>query len=165
MKYTNDTVRRQDRLLAEDRAIELLRNNEYGVLSLYDKENDCAYGIPVNYVWDQKESIYIHCAPEGRKLRCIDENANVSFCVVGRTNLLPNKFTTEYESIVLEGKAHRNLSCEEKMKGLESILDKFSSPFKTMGMKYTQKSFGRVEVLRIDITQWSGKCKSVPKSD
>jgi uncharacterized protein len=34
MKYNNDNVRRQDRLLAEDEARELLRTGEYGVLSM-----------------------------------------------------------------------------------------------------------------------------------
>lgn len=32
MKYVNDTVRRQDRLMDEERALELLRESEYGVL-------------------------------------------------------------------------------------------------------------------------------------
>ena len=32
MKYVNDRVRRQDRLMDEERAIELLRDGEYGVL-------------------------------------------------------------------------------------------------------------------------------------
>ena len=34
MKYNNDNVRRQDRLLEEDRAYALLREGEYGVLSM-----------------------------------------------------------------------------------------------------------------------------------
>ena len=34
MRSINDTVRRQDRLLDEARAIELLRESEYGVLSM-----------------------------------------------------------------------------------------------------------------------------------
>ena len=86
MKYNNDNVRRQDRLLAEDEACELLRTGEYGVLSMVD-DTECgarAYGLPVNYVWDGDKTLYIHCAKEGRKLRCIAQNACVSFCVVGR---------------------------------------------------------------------------------
>ena len=62
MKYVNDTVRRQDRLMDEERAIELLRESEYGVLSMVDTDGS-AYGVPLNYVWDGGQSIYIHCAP------------------------------------------------------------------------------------------------------
>lgn len=66
MNYTNEQIRRQDRLLEKEKAISLLKNGEYGVLSMQDEENG-AYGVPINYVWNKKNSIYIHCAPEGRK--------------------------------------------------------------------------------------------------
>ena len=60
MKYVNDTVRRRDRLMDEVRARELLRDSEYGVLSMID-ENGIPYGIPVNHEWNVEDSIYIHC--------------------------------------------------------------------------------------------------------
>ena len=66
MKYNNDNVRRQDRLLEEDRAYALLREGEYGVLSMTTPTGG-VYGIPLNFVWDGQENIYIHCAPRGRK--------------------------------------------------------------------------------------------------
>lgn len=39
MKYINNTIRRQDRLLDEERAKEILRTAEYGVMSMVD-DND-----------------------------------------------------------------------------------------------------------------------------
>ena len=48
--YTNEQVRRQDRLLDENLADELVRKGEYGVLSMVTPEGE-GYGIPVNYVW------------------------------------------------------------------------------------------------------------------
>src|SRR3972149_8062353 len=95
--FTNSAVRRQDRLLDAEQATKLLQIGVYGVLSLVDKDGQ-AYGIPINYVWDSRNSIYLHCAPEGRKLNCIKSNNKVSFCVVGNTHVLPDKFSTEYES-------------------------------------------------------------------
>ena len=44
MPYDNSAVRRQDRLLDEARARELLAGGRFGVLSLVD--GDGAYGIP-----------------------------------------------------------------------------------------------------------------------
>ena len=61
MKYVNDRVRRQDRLMDEARALELLREGEYGVLSMV--ADGGGYGVPVNFVWDGVRSVYIHCAP------------------------------------------------------------------------------------------------------
>lgn len=164
MKFDNSAVRRQDRLLGQDRAEELLRSAEWGVLSMSDEDGQ-PYGVPLNYVWDGERSLYVHCAPEGRKLSCLDHEARVSFCVVSRVNLLPSKFTTEYESIVLTGRAVRHLADEEKRHALELLLDKLSPAGKVIGMKYAQGSFHRVEILRIDIESWSGKSKRVPAAD
>jgi nitroimidazol reductase NimA-like FMN-containing flavoprotein (pyridoxamine 5'-phosphate oxidase superfamily) len=160
MEYRNEDIRRQDRLLPGERATELLRESEFGVLSMVSAEGE-AYGVPVNYVWDGRESLYIHCAPEGRKLRAIRHHAQVSFCIVGRVHLLPGRFTTEYESIVLNGTAHLDLSDEEKHHALTLLLLKLSPNDTVIGEKYAEKSFHRVEIIRIDIAQWSGKAKKL----
>lgn len=49
MNYINETVRRQDRLMDEERALELLATSEYGVLSMVDEDGG-GYGVPVNFV-------------------------------------------------------------------------------------------------------------------
>ncbi len=160
MVYNNSNVRRQDRLLSEERAIELLRAAEYGTLSMID-ENGLPYGIPVNYVWDEKDSLYIHCAPEGRKLRAIAAHPEVTFSIVGNVNLQPSKFTTEYESIVLKGKARVGLSAEERMQALVLLVEKLSPDDVEIGKKYAEKSFYRTEIIRIDVTEFSGKTKKM----
>lgn len=160
MDYSNKSIRRQDRLLEEENAIRLLQEGEFGILSMQAEEGG-GYGIPVNYVWDGRNSLYIHCAPEGKKLRCINACNKVSFCIVGAVHLIPNQFSTEYESIILSCAAHTGLSETERMKALELILDRFSPNDKAVGLKYTEKSFHRTEIIRLDIEQWSGKCKHI----
>lgn len=164
MKYDNSTIRRQDRLLEEERAWELLKTTEYSILSMIDEEG-MPYGIPVNHIWDGKESVYIHCAPEGKKLKAITNNPNVSLCIVGKVKLLPKQFTTEYESIILNGTAHFNLSIQEKRHALQLLIDKLSPQFKELGAQYAQKSFHRVEIIRIDFSTFSGKKKSMKHND
>lgn len=159
MKYTNEQVRRQDRLMEEEQATFLLKDSEYGVLSMQAKEGG-AYGIPVNYVWDGDRAIYIHCAPEGRKLRCIAGCNQVSFCIVGKTRVVSNQFTTEYESLILSCKAYIGLNEEERMHALHLLLDKYSPEDKAVGKKYAEKSFHRTEIIRLDIESGSGKRKS-----
>lgn len=160
MNYSNEQVRRQDRLLEEEKATALLRAGEYGVLSVQAEEGG-AYGIPVNYVWDGDSSVYIHCAPEGRKLRCIALCDRVSFCIVGNTHVISRQFTTEYESIVLCCRARTGLSEEERMHALRLLLDKYSPDDKQTGIKYAEKSFHRTEIIRLDIEKGSGKSKSI----
>lgn len=160
MDYDNGPVRRQDRLLDEAAALELLRSGEYGVLSMVSGGGK-AYGVPLNYVWDGKDRIYIHCAPEGFKLRSIENNPAVSFCVVGRTNVLSSKFTTEYESVILDGRAYKVTEEKEKRTALELLLDKYSPEDKDAGMAAMEKSSGRTGVIGLEVSRWSGKTKKV----
>lgn len=157
MQCINNTVRRQDRLMDERRAMQLLRTAEYGVLSMVSEGS--GYGIPVNFVFDGDHSIYIHCAPEGRKLRAIKENKNVSLCIIGHVNLLPDKFTTEYESAIFFGEAHIGLSENERTHALQLFISKMSPDYKETGEMYARKSFHRTEIIRVDIATFSGKCK------
>lgn len=161
MEFNNKDVRRQDRLLDESRAYEIMKNGEYGILSMITEDGNGAYGIPLSYVWDRGNSIYIHCAPVGRKLQCIDANHNVSFCIVGRTQVHPEKFTTAYESVVLKCTAHHSLHEAERMSALSLFVSKYCPNHKIMGMNYAEKSFHRTEIIRLDIEQISGKTKNM----
>lgn len=162
MQYITDNIRRKDRIMDEARAKELLKIAEYGVLSMISVNGYIteAYGIPINFVWDGSASLYLHCAPEGRKLKAIAANPNVSFCIVGKAHLLPDKFTTEYESVILSGLAHTGLSEEERRTALRLFVEKFC-PNSTNSESYINKSFNRVEVIRLDISSFSGKSKNL----
>lgn len=155
--YTNDSIRRQDRLLNESRATELLSQGEYGTLSMVGA--DGGYGVPLNYVWDGDKSIYFHCAPQGEKLACIRCNPHVSFVVVGHTQVLSKQFTTEYESVLVRGVIEELHADELKMRALELILDKYTPNDKAMGMNYARKALEETAILRLDIQHISGKTK------
>ncbi len=159
MLYNNSNVRRQDHLLDEKSALAILNSGEYGILSMID-ESGRAYGVPLNYVWDGRNCIYIHCATEGRKLQGIDKNPSVSFCVVGKTNVISAKFTTEYESIILECTAKRHLEPEIRMKALMLLVDKYSTGFRYQGKKSAENVFKITEIIKLQIVNWSGKRKT-----
>lgn len=159
MQYDNSNVRRQDRLLSEARAQEILANGEYGFLALGDDMG--GYGIPVNFV-HHNGVCYFHCAPEGEKLRRIARNPHVTFCVVGRTAPSPERFTTEYESILLSGHIEVVSDDDERMQALSLFVGKYAPQFHETGMKYAQGSFHRTAILRLTVEQWSGKCKYLP---
>lgn len=158
--FDNAAVRRRDRLLDETRARELLCRGEYGILSMQAEEGG-GYGVPVSYVWDGAGVIYVHCATEGRKLRCVDRVPEVSFCVVGRTEVFPGKFTTAYESVVIRARAVRGLDEAERWRALRLLLAKYSPDEVERGLSYAEKSFHRTEILRLDILSASGKCKCI----
>ena len=153
----NEKMRRKDRETTEERAYEILKNGEYGILSTIG-EDGYPYGVPVNFAVEGNK-IYFHCAPEGYKLECLRENPKVSFTVVGATQIVPGKFTTGYESTIAFGEMHLDLPEEERRYALRLLVNKYSSAFKEIGEKYIEKSFYRTNILRLDISHISGKCK------
>ena len=64
MKYLNEPVRRQDRLLEEEKALRLLQTAEYGILSM-QAVGGGGYGIPVNYVGWCSFYLYSLCTRRG----------------------------------------------------------------------------------------------------
>ena len=158
MNYCNDDIKRQDRVLSEEQALELLRSAEYGILSMNAEEG--GYGIPVNYAWDGGSSIYIHCALEGKKIDAIKADNRISFLVIGHVRLLPEQLTTERESIILTGTAHIGLSDEEKIKGLRLLVHKLTPAHPAHCI---ERALDKVEVIRLDIDTFSGKGK-MPKA-
>jgi nitroimidazol reductase NimA-like FMN-containing flavoprotein (pyridoxamine 5'-phosphate oxidase superfamily)/GNAT superfamily N-acetyltransferase len=148
-------IRRKDRALDDEKTMQLLETGEYGFLAICGK-NGYGYGVPLNYVLHGK-SIYFHCAPEGFKLDHIRQNNRVSFCVVGRTKPLPERFSTAYESAMVFGRIAHHLSEAERYRALDLIVAKYSPDFVEISKKYIGKSFHRTHILRLDIEFLSGK--------
>lgn len=158
MKFCTEDIRRQDRCMDEDRSRQLLLECEHAVLSMVDSDG-MPYGIPVNFVFERPGHLYIHCAPEGRKLQCLAYHPQVSMCMVGYTHVIASQFTTEYESVVLTGIARTSLSEEEKKHALMLLVEKYSPDFRREGGAAIRRSLHRTEVIRIDIENFSGKRK------
>lgn len=149
-------LRRKDRAITNEEAKALLNKGEYGILSTVS-ENGEPYGIPLSYcVVDN--SIYFHCAVEGKKLEHFKHNKSVSFCVVGDTEVLPNKFSTKYESVIISGKIEEVFD-DEKQVALEGFLHKYSPEFLKKGIEYIQGSSAKTLVFKISIKHLSGKAR------
>jgi nitroimidazol reductase NimA-like FMN-containing flavoprotein (pyridoxamine 5'-phosphate oxidase superfamily) len=149
-------MRRKDRLIAESEALAILERGEYGILSTVSSDHR-PYGVPVSYCL-MDGAIYFHCAVEGSKLDNIDHNPQVSFCVVGETELLPAEFATKYESCIVQGLASESLG-EEKQRALESLVHKYSADYVAEGLDYIEQLRSRARVFRISIDAISGKAR------
>ncbi len=151
-------MRKQERALADARAMELLRTGEYGYLSLGTGVNGYAYGIPISFAYDSNENaLYFHCATEGQKLEHLRRNAHVSFCVVGKTEVLPEKFSTKYESAIAFGRVEIASTDDEKRRALRLLVEKYSPQYTVPGEAYMEKSLERVVAFKIVVEHISGK--------
>lgn len=149
-------MRRKDRLITNTEAFSILEEGEYGILSTASSNNE-PYGVPVNYCVIDK-CIYFHCAPEGQKVNNISDNPKVSFCVVGKSEILPDKFGTKYESCIVQGLASESFR-EEKQLALEGFIHKYSKDFISEGLEYIEKLKNKARVFKISIESISGKAR------
>ena len=149
-------VRRVDRAISESEAKEILRKGEYGILSTVSTDGQ-PYGVPVSYSYTE-EGIYFHCALEGHKLENLNSNNKVSFCVVGATEVLPDKFGTKYESAIVFGQAFETLD-DEKHKGLLELVKKYSPGFKEEGLRMIKNTGNKTKVYKIVVESITGKAR------
>lgn len=149
-------IRRTDRAISDSEAKSLLEKGEFGVLSTASSEGQ-PYGVPVNYRYSGNV-IYFHCARDGHKLENLTANNRVSFCVVGRTEILPEQFATKYESVIVFGKAFE-LADDEKHTGLLEIVKKYSPGFINEGLKYIENAAHKTKVFKIVIESITGKSR------
>jgi len=149
-------MHRKDRAITEEEAKHLLDIGEYGILSTVSENNE-PYGIPLSYcVVDN--FIYLHSAVEGKKLEHFKKNNSVSFCVVGKTKILPDKFSTKYESVIVAGYIEEVFG-ENKQIGLEGLIQKYSPKHLDEGLKYISDANNKTKVFKISIKNITGKAR------
>jgi nitroimidazol reductase NimA-like FMN-containing flavoprotein (pyridoxamine 5'-phosphate oxidase superfamily) len=148
------SMRRVDRQMTEAETKELLERGEFGVLATVDSTGQ-PYGVPLNYVYFN-EAVYFHCALIGKKLTDIAANPQVCFTVVGNTQVLPDKFATNYESVMVFGAAVI-VEAAEKETALEAIIQKYSTDFLEAGHAYIEKFRAATHVVKISAAHSSGK--------
>ncbi len=149
-------MRRMDRKISDNQARELLKNNTYGVLSTIGVDG-YPYGVPLNYVFFN-DAIYFHCAADGHKSDNIASDNKISFCVVGQTQVLPDKFSTKYESVIIFGRATEIFDAEKNIY-LSELINKYSADYIEQGKEYIQKASTNTKVVKLSIEHISGKAR------
>ena len=149
-------MRRKDRQLSSEDALRILEENQYGVLSTVCEDGE-PYGVPMNYAYEDGR-VYFHCAPEGRKLASLARCAKASFCVVGKTELLPSRFSTKYESAIVFGRV-RALAGEEKTNALRKLIARLAPEYLQAGEAYIGAAQMKTHVFCLEIERLTGKAR------
>lgn len=147
-------MRRQDRSVTLERAFEILKEADYGTLTLFG-DDGYPYGVPVNHVVVDN-AIYFHAATEGKKLDSIHKNNRVGFTAVAYDELVPEKLSTKYASVIVMGTASI-ADDSEKRKALVEIMKRFAPDYMKLGEKSSNSSFGRTAIIKITIDHITGK--------
>ncbi len=112
-------MRRNDREMPKEFAYEVSDKCEWAVISMIDKYN-MPYCVPISIVRDS-EFIYFHCSNAGTKSESLKLNNSICISCVGDTKRIPEKFTTEYESVIIKGIAFEVLDKTEKIHALKLL--------------------------------------------
>lgn len=148
-------MRRKDREKDIDFAKRVFEECEYATIAMLDTDSN-PYCIPISPVI-YSDVIYFHCAIQGRKLDCIKNSNNVCISAVSYTNLLPDRFTTEYKSAVAKGICEIVTDEDEILFALKLITQKYALSNMNAFSQEVENSIGKLYIVKINIYSITGK--------
>lgn len=120
-------------------------------------DGDLPYIIPFNYGYSQ-DCLYIHSAPEGKKLDLLRKDNRVCFEVEDTIGIDKGEvacdWTTSYRSVVGYGTVEILSDEDSKQQGLEIIMAQHGAPELT---DFNPRNLDRMVILKLTITSLTGK--------
>ena len=117
------------------------------------------YVVPLHFAWDGAH-LYVHCAPEGEKLRRLarDERVCVEIDELGAVvpASSPCGFSTRFRSLIALGRAQLVADPAEKQQALTALAVKYGGA-EFAGWKFESRQLDGVAVLRIRLEEVSVK--------
>lgn len=140
-----------DRAACED----VLRRGTSGVLAL-SGDDGYPYAVPLSYVWAEGLLIF-HGAKAGHKLDAMRRDDRASFCVVDADDVVPERYTTHYRSVICFGRM-RVVDDPAEMQRLALALgEKYWPGHPKEGMAEIDGAMSRLCVFVMDVERVTGK--------
>ncbi len=148
-------MRRNKQCLSEREAVEILKRNTSGTLSLLG-DDGYPYGVPLSYVYEDGK-LYFHSATSGHKIDAIQNYEKASFCVVDQDEIVPKEYTTYYKSVIVFGTV-RLVEDESRMREiLTSLAMKYCAEYAQGISAEIEKFINNMAVLELSISHITGK--------
>lgn len=178
-------MRRHKQQLSQEKCFEILEKGSSGTLALLDKQG-FPYSVPLSYVFFPGKateaqipesqilhpngekpasaetqgnlgSIYFHSALEGHKIDAIRNCVKASFCVIAADDVIPEKFTTAYRSVIVFGEVRVVKDDTNRKLGLELLGRKYSPNFEEAMQSEIANAFDRTAIIELKIEKITGK--------
>lgn len=146
-------MRRFKQELPEGEVLRILNEGKVAVWAVAG-DDYYPYAVPVNYVYNNG-FIYIHSAAQGHKIDAIRRNPKCSVCIVDKDDVVPEKFTSYFRSVIAFGSAEFVEGEEDKIEALKLLCDKYSP-----GIDPTDeinKFLKVVAIIKISVEKVTGK--------
>jgi nitroimidazol reductase NimA-like FMN-containing flavoprotein (pyridoxamine 5'-phosphate oxidase superfamily) len=149
-------MRRSDKEIKDQKKIDwVLKEAEIIKIALSD--NNHPYLVPMNFGYDGN-CIYLHSAPEGRKIDILKKNNRACFEVDIRTQIVedskPCNWGMRYYSVIGFGRAHFLDEIKDKRDAINVIMKKYSPE---SSFKYSSGDLEGVTIIKIEIDKLTGK--------
>jgi nitroimidazol reductase NimA-like FMN-containing flavoprotein (pyridoxamine 5'-phosphate oxidase superfamily) len=149
MRKTNQEIR--DRQVLQ----EILQGAVICRIAMMD--GDRPYILPVNYGYSEG-CLFIHSAPEGKKIDLLRKNRQVCFEVEDRPEVIKGEracdWTTRYRSVVGYGEVEILADEAGMRRGMEIIMAQHGAPDL---IDFNQRNLDRMVILKLRITSMTGK--------
>jgi uncharacterized protein len=154
-------MRRKDREITELQIIEEIFAGA-DVCRVAFADNNTPYIVTMNFGFrlGERNVIYFHCAPEGRKIDMLHRNDQVCFELDTGHTLYKGKkacgWGMKYQSVVGYGKLSVVEDTSERIRALDLIMDHYGGEGK---YDYDVIQMAKTTILRLDIREMTGKQK------
>lgn len=147
-------MRRAKQRLPLEESLAILQMGSSGVLALWDGEEP--YAVPMSYVYSGGK-LYFHCARAGRKLDAIRVCPRASFCVVAADDVIPEKYTTAYRSVIVSGPLRILEDEAEMVPALRLLAEKYNPGHSVDAEKEISAWISHMFMLELCADEISGK--------
>lgn len=149
-------MRRKNQRLSQEESIAVLQNGTSGTLAVLGDDN-YPYAVPLSYFYHDNK-IYFHGAKTGHKIDAIQKHAKVSFCVIAQDDIVSEKFTTYFKSVIVFGTARILEDDAEKRNAMEKLTTRYSPDQpQEKRSEEIKKQFSALGMIELTIEHMTGK--------
>ncbi len=152
---TFQKMRRFKQELNQNEIERILQFNTSGVLALIDS-NGYPYSVPISYVYSNGK-IYFHSAKSGHKIDAIKNCKKATFCIIDKDDVMPEKYTTFYKSVIAFGKVEIVNDREETLSAIAELGEKYYPNHDVELRQEIDKNINRFLIIRLKIEHITGK--------
>lgn len=171
--HAEHPMRRIKQKLSPQECRDVLARGTSGVLALKGGTEDFPYAVPLSYVYlsggdtcalagsaagvSPEGSIFFHCAREGMKLDLLAKDVRASFCVIDQDQVVPERFTTYFRSVIAFGEVHAVEDRSRARAALQALGRKYSPGREDALEKEIDGAIQRTTVVELVIDGLTGK--------
>ncbi|MCR5771645.1 MAG: pyridoxamine 5'-phosphate oxidase family protein [Butyrivibrio sp.] len=146
-------MRRFRQQLSDEETIAILEKGKTGILAV-NGDDGYPYAVPLNYLY-RDGKIIVHGAKAGHKYDAMQKSDKVSFCVIDKDEVVPDKVTNYFRSVIVFGKV-RIIEDEALRKEAALAIGRKFSPEEAV-QEDMNRSYANVVMYEISIEHMTGK--------